>query len=127
MAKTIRYTVTAADEGLPLRRILRDRCYLSAGQIRHILNTKGALILHASKARENIEPLFTMKTSVADGDEIEVVLSGSILTKLPSARYLEAIREKVAQYSDRRFAFLKLDVPPVMGCINWILQDYMQD
>ena len=74
MEKTIRYTVTAADEGLPLRRILRDHCYLSAGQIRHILNTKGALILHASKARENIEPLFTMKTSVADGDEIEVFL-----------------------------------------------------
>ena len=60
-----------------------------------------------------------------DGDEIEVVLSGSILTKLPSARYLEAIREKVAQYSDRRFRFIKLAVPPVMGCINWIMQDYV--
>lgn len=60
-----------------------------------------------------------------DGDEIEVVLSGSILTKLPSARYLEAIRDKVAQYSDRRFTFIKLAVPPVMGCINWIMQDYV--
>lgn len=60
-----------------------------------------------------------------DGDEIEVVLSGSILTKLPSARYLEVIRDKVAQYSDRRFTFIKLAVPPVMGCINWIMQDYV--
>ncbi len=60
-----------------------------------------------------------------DGDEIEVVLSGSILTKLPSARYLDKIREKVAQYSDRRFVFIKLSVPPVMGCINWIMQDYV--
>lgn len=60
-----------------------------------------------------------------DGDEIEVVLSGSILTKLPSERYLEKIREKVAQYSDRRFSFIKLSVPPVMGCINWIMQDYI--
>lgn len=60
-----------------------------------------------------------------DGDEIEVVLSGSILTKLPSARYLEAIRAKVAQFSDRRFVYIKLSVPPVMGCINWIMQDYI--
>ena len=60
-----------------------------------------------------------------DGDEIEVVLSGSILTKLPSARYLDAIRSKVAQYSDRSFVYIKLDVPPVMGCINWIMQDYV--
>ena len=60
-----------------------------------------------------------------DGDEIEVVLSGSILTKLPSARYLEAIRKKVAQYSERRFTFIKLAVPPVRGCVNWIMQDYI--
>lgn len=60
-----------------------------------------------------------------DGDEIEVVLSGSILTKLPSERYLQAIREKVSQFSERRFTFIKLSVPPVMGCINWIMQDYV--
>ena len=60
-----------------------------------------------------------------DGDEIEVVLSGSILTKLPSEKYLEAICKKVARYSDRRFMYFKLVVPPVMGCINWIMQDYI--
>ncbi|MCR5485201.1 MAG: hypothetical protein K6F09_06370 [Clostridiales bacterium] len=58
------------------------------------------------------------------GDEVEVVLSGSILTKLPSEKYLEAIKEKTAALSDRKFKFIKLSVPPVMGCINWIMQDY---
>lgn len=62
-----------------------------------------------------------------DGEEVEVVLSGSILTKLPSKKYLDAIREKVAKYSDRKFCFIKLDVPPVMGCVNWIMQDYIEE
>ncbi|MBQ7545510.1 MAG: hypothetical protein IJT41_00900 [Clostridia bacterium] len=60
-----------------------------------------------------------------DGDEVEVVLSGSILTKLPSERYLEAIRQKVALYSDRKFRFIKLSVPPVVGCVNWIMQEFV--
>ena len=60
-----------------------------------------------------------------DGDEIEVVLSGSILTKLPSARYLQAIRDNVAKLSDRKFVFSKLSEPPVVGCLNWILQEYV--
>lgn len=59
------------------------------------------------------------------GDEVEVVLSGSILTKLPSGKYLDAIREKVAALSDRKFRFIKLTQPPVVGCINWILQEYV--
>ena len=60
-----------------------------------------------------------------DGDEIEVVLSGSILTKLPSGKYLDAIRGKVSQLSDRTFRFIKLTQPPVVGCVNWILQEYI--
>ncbi|MCL2507931.1 MAG: hypothetical protein FWF05_02010 [Oscillospiraceae bacterium] len=59
-----------------------------------------------------------------DGDEIEVVLSGSILTKLPSAVYLDMIKAKVAARSERRFRYIKLDKPPVVGCINWILQEF---
>ena len=59
------------------------------------------------------------------GDEIEVVLSGSILTKLPSGKYLDAIAEKIAARSDRKFRFIKLAVPPVVGCINWIMQEYV--
>ena len=60
-----------------------------------------------------------------DGDEIEVVLSGSILTKLPSGRYLDAIREKVSSRSTRSFRYIKLTEPPVVGCLNWILQEYV--
>ena len=63
---------------------------------------------------------YTVTLTLTDGLE-----TTAIVTKLPSARYLEAIREKVAQYSDRRFRFIKLAVPPVMGCINWIMQDYV--
>ena len=74
MEKVIHYTVTMADQGLTLRQILKDRCFLSAGQIRHILNLKGALCFHSSTARETTEPLFTMKTIVASGDEIHIVL-----------------------------------------------------
>ena len=59
-----------------------------------------------------------------DGDEIEVVLSGSILTKLPSEKYLAAIKQKVAERSGRKFRFIKLAQPPVVGCVNWILQEY---
>ncbi len=61
-----------------------------------------------------------------NGDEIEVVLSGSILTKLPSDKYLDTIREKVAQRSQRKFKFIKLTQPPVTGCINWIMQEYIK-
>lgn len=61
-----------------------------------------------------------------DGDEIEVVLSGSILTKLPSGKYLDAIRAKVETYSERKFRFIKLDVPPVVGCVNWIMQEFIE-
>ncbi|MBO4888431.1 MAG: RluA family pseudouridine synthase [Firmicutes bacterium] len=74
MEKNIRYTVTEADQGLTLRQILKDRCFLSAGQIRHVLNLKGALVFQASPARKTAEPLFTMKTPVLAGDEITVTL-----------------------------------------------------
>ncbi|MBQ7057808.1 MAG: RluA family pseudouridine synthase [Firmicutes bacterium] len=74
MEKIIRYTVTEADQGLTLRQILKDRCFLSAGQIRHVLNLKGALVFQASPARKTAEPLFTMKTPVLSGDEITITL-----------------------------------------------------
>ena len=74
MEKVIRYTVTSADQGLSVRQILKDRCFLSAGQIRHVLNLKGALGFHASPARKTAEPLFTMKTIVCEGDEITLIL-----------------------------------------------------
>lgn len=57
-------------------------------------------------------------------DEIEVVLSGSIHTKLPSDIYIDRLKELCIEKSGRKMKFIKLTQPPVTGCINWILQQY---
>ena len=57
-------------------------------------------------------------------DVVEVVLSGSIHTKLPSEIYLKALMDKAAQASGRKLNFIKLTQPPVTGCVNWIFQQY---
>lgn len=57
-------------------------------------------------------------------DVVEVVLSGSIHTKLPSEIYLNALMEKAEALSGRKLKFIKLSQPPVTGCINWIFQQY---
>ena len=57
-------------------------------------------------------------------DEIEVVLSGSIDTKLPSDIYIDRLKELCIEKSGRKMKFIKLTQPPVTGCINWILQQY---
>lgn len=58
-------------------------------------------------------------------DPIEVVLSGSIHTKLPSEVYVNILERKVKQRVPREFKFIKLTRPPVTGCINWIFQQYI--
>ena len=58
------------------------------------------------------------------GDEIEVVLSGSINVKLPNKPYLDMLLEKAEKYSGRKLRFIKLKNLPVTGCINWIMQEY---
>ncbi len=55
---------------------------------------------------------------------VEVVLSGSIHTKLPSEIYLRALMDKAIEASGRKLNFIKLTQPPVTGCINWIFQQY---
>ena len=60
------------------------------------------------------------------GDEVEVVLSGSIFTALPSEKYLDEIKKIIAEKSDRKFKFITLSEPPVMGCVNWIKQAYVK-
>jgi len=57
------------------------------------------------------------------GDEINVVLSGSIHTKLPSQKYTDRMAELVAERTGRKFNFIKLNCAPVTGCINWLLED----
>jgi len=52
----------------------------------------------------------------------EVVLSGSIHTKLPSGVYVALLKQKAEALSGRRLEFHLLAQPPVTGCIKWILQ-----
>lgn len=61
-----------------------------------------------------------------EGGIIEVVLSGSIHTKLPSDVYIELMKKKLGERCSRVFQFIKLDKPPVFGCINWILQEFVK-
>ena len=58
-----------------------------------------------------------------DCDVINVVLSGSVHTKLPSHKYTDRMAELVAERTGRKFSFIKLDCAPVMGCINWLLEE----
>lgn len=56
-------------------------------------------------------------------DPVNVVLSGSIHTKLPSDLYKNLLKERTEALSGRKFKFVCLDVPPVTGCINWMLEE----
>ncbi len=58
-------------------------------------------------------------------DVIEVVLSGSIHTKLPSEIYINRLMELCVEKSGRPMKFNKLSEPPVVGCVNWIFQQYV--
>ena len=58
-------------------------------------------------------------------DPAEVVLAGSIHTKLPNRCYLEALAQKAEALGGRGLRFRLLEQPPVMGCIRWILQEYV--
>jgi len=54
----------------------------------------------------------------------EVVLSGSIHTKLPSNTYIEQLKQKAQELSGRELVFRKLGRAPVMGCVDWILEEH---
>jgi N-acetylglucosamine kinase-like BadF-type ATPase len=58
-----------------------------------------------------------------DCDVINVVLSGSIHTKLLSEKYTDRMAQLVEERTNRRFNFIKLECAPVVGCINWLLED----
>lgn len=69
--------------------------------------------------------LITAHANQLDFDmEVEVVLSGSVHTKLPSAKYVDLMIEKAGKLTSKKLKFSKLSVSPVFGCINWILQDF---
>ena len=64
-----------------------------------------------------------VKTMNFTCDVINVVLSGSIHTKLPSHKYTDRMAELVAEKTGRKFNFIKLQCAPVTGCVNWLLED----
>lgn len=55
-------------------------------------------------------------------DVINVVLSGSIHTKLPSGKYTDRMAELVTENTGRNINFIKLSCAPVTGCVNWLLE-----
>ncbi len=61
-----------------------------------------------------------------DGDEIEVVLSGSINVKLANPFYIKLLKEKAQKLSPKKLKFIELKSAPVTGCINWIMQEYIK-
>jgi len=59
-----------------------------------------------------------------DGEFVEVVLAGSVHTKLPSGKYVDIMEGLVPRMCGRQVRFRILDKDPVYGCVNWILQQY---
>lgn len=57
-----------------------------------------------------------------DPGTINIILSGSIHTKLPSDVYINKLKEAMALRSERSFNYIKLNKKPVIGCINWIIE-----
>ena len=77
--------------------------------------------LMAQRGAEFINAHFVHGVYAAE--TVDVVLSGSIHTKLPSDKYIARLKEKAQALTGRDLHFIKLTVPPVTGCINWILEE----
>lgn len=74
-------------------------------------------------AERGSDLIAALATQMAFPDSpIEVVLSGSMHTKLAPASYLRLLQAKSELKSGRAMRFLLLRKPPVYGCINWILE-----
>ncbi|MBR1811677.1 MAG: hypothetical protein IJ766_08555 [Clostridia bacterium] len=63
-----------------------------------------------------------LQTQQFAADAVYVVLSGSIHTKLPSDLYIAALEAHCRARTDKTLRFIKLEQPPVMGCIHWLLE-----
>lgn len=65
-----------------------------------------------------------VKKQQFDSDTVPVVLSGSMHTRLPSDRYIQRMEQLCAERcKEKKFSFFKLTQPPVIGCINWMLEN----
>lgn len=84
----------------------------AADQVADIMAEKGAQFIVAH-----------IKNQQFDDEVIEVVLSGSIHTKLPSQIYIDKLIRRTEELGGRKCKFIKLQAAPVTGCINWMLED----
>lgn len=78
-----------------------------------MMATRGAALINAH-----------LNTLNFTDDEVEVVLSGSMHVKAFSQIYVDALMKKASEVCGRKLKFIKLDNPPVTGCVNWIMQQY---
>lgn len=63
-----------------------------------------------------------LKKGIFNGAQVPVVLSGSVHLKTQNGRYITRMQRLAEEMSGRRLRFLKLDKPPVWGCIHWMLE-----
>lgn len=85
---------------------------------------KPALAYCERMAERGAQLIAALSRELDFGDEVEVVLSGSINVKLDNKAYLDMLLSKAEAMSGKKLKFIKLTQPPVTGCINWIMQDY---
>lgn len=63
-----------------------------------------------------------LKKQVFTDDTVFVVLSGSMNVKMPNDIYINTLKEKCKERTDKNLEFIKLKNAPVTGCINWLLE-----
>lgn len=63
-----------------------------------------------------------IRTQTFTEEVIEVVLSGSMHTKLVSDEYIAQMQALTETLTGRKCRFTRLTVPPVTGAINWMLE-----
>lgn len=85
---------------------------------------KPALAYCERMAERGAQLIAALSRELDFGDEVEVVLSGSINVKLDNKAYLDMLLSKAEAMSGKKLKFIKLTQPPVTGCVNWIMQDY---
>ena len=85
---------------------------------------KPALAYCERMAERGAQLIAALSRELDFGDEVEVVLSGSINVKLDNKAYLDMLLSKAEAMSGKKLKFIKLTQPPVTGCINWIMQNY---
>ncbi len=64
-----------------------------------------------------------LKMQYFEEGTVNVVLSGSMNVKMPNDIYIQRLSDKCAIKSGRKLNFIKLTNAPVMGCINWLLEN----